>query len=58
MDSKSIPDKESVISVMTQSIRDVEIKDFIEETVEDCFDKMNTSKYYLFSNKEDIKISS
>ena len=36
----------------------LEIKDFIEETVEDCFDKMNTSKYYLFSNKEDIKISS
>lgn len=50
MDSKSVPDKESIISVMTQSIRDLEVKDFIEETVEDCFDKMNTSKYYSFFN--------
>nr|XP_018909253.1 PREDICTED: uncharacterized protein LOC109038604 [Bemisia tabaci] len=32
------PDKNSVISVMTQRIRDPELKEFIQESIEECFD--------------------
>lgn len=34
----SLPSKGSVMSVMTQRIRDPELKDFIQESIDECFD--------------------
>lgn len=38
----SHPDKGSVMNVMTQRIRDPELKDFIQESIDECFDILLT----------------
>lgn len=38
LDDSAEPDKSMVIKVMTKKIRDPKVRDFIEESVEDCFE--------------------
>ncbi|XP_021917551.1 AP-4 complex subunit beta-1-like isoform X3 [Zootermopsis nevadensis] len=38
LDDSAEPDESMVIKVMTKKIRDPEVRDFIEESVEDCFE--------------------
>ncbi|XP_076656867.1 odorant-binding protein 59a [Halictus rubicundus] len=46
VDQKGFPDRDSVIPLMNQDIRDPELKDFVEESIIECF-------RYLESNKKD-----
>ncbi|CAL7950846.1 unnamed protein product [Xylocopa violacea] len=46
VDQKGFPDKDQVIPLMSQNIQDPELKDFIEESIIECF-------RYLESNKQE-----
>ncbi|XP_017755676.1 PREDICTED: general odorant-binding protein 71 [Eufriesea mexicana] len=46
VDQKGFPKKELVIPLMTRNIQDLELKDFIEESIIECF-------HYLESNKQE-----
>ncbi|XP_076751488.1 odorant-binding protein 59a [Xylocopa sonorina] len=46
VDQKGFPDKDQVIPLMSQNIQDPELKDFVEESIIECF-------RYLESNKQE-----
>ncbi|PBC34436.1 hypothetical protein APICC_06104 [Apis cerana cerana] len=46
VDQKGFPERNSVISLMSQNIQDPELKDFVEESIIECF-------HYLESNKRE-----
>lgn len=45
VDDSALPDKSLVTKVMTKKIRDPKVKDFIEESIEDCFELLETGEY-------------
>lgn len=45
LDDSALPDKSLVTKVMTKKIRDPKLKDFIEESIEDCFELLETGEY-------------
>jgi len=44
LDDSALPDKSLVTKVMTKRIRDPKLKDFIEESIEDCFELLETGE--------------
>ncbi|RZF38723.1 hypothetical protein LSTR_LSTR014381 [Laodelphax striatellus] len=44
--SSSKPDKNSVLSVMTQKIRNPELREFIQDSVNDCFEAVESEPQY------------
>lgn len=42
LDDTAYPDRSMVTKVMTKKIRDPKVKDFIEESIEDCFELLET----------------
>lgn len=46
VDQKGFPERDSVIPLMSQNIQDPELKDFVEESIIECF-------HYLESNKRE-----
>ncbi|PNF39079.1 hypothetical protein B7P43_G04353 [Cryptotermes secundus] len=42
LDDTAYPDKSMVTKVMTKKIRDPKVKDFIEESIDDCFELLET----------------
>jgi len=45
LDDSGLADKSLVTKVMTKRIRDPKLKDFIEESIEDCFELLETGEY-------------
>jgi hypothetical protein len=44
LDDSAYPDKSMVTKVMTKRIRDPKVKDFIEESIDDCFELLETGE--------------
>ncbi|XP_076380282.1 odorant-binding protein 59a [Megalopta genalis] len=44
VDQNGFPDRDSVIPLMNQDIRDPELKDFVEESIIECFRYLDTNK--------------
>ncbi|KAJ9597212.1 hypothetical protein L9F63_011934 [Diploptera punctata] len=42
LDEEGMPDKTLVTNVMTKKIRDSQVTDFVEESIEDCFELLDT----------------
>lgn len=39
-----MPEKESVTNVMMRRVKDPQVKDFIEEAIDECFEQMESGK--------------
>lgn len=46
LDDSAQPDRSLVLKVMTKKIRDPEVRDFIEESVDDCFELLEMGEYH------------
>jgi len=44
LNSNSRPDKYSIVNVMTNQIKDVELKEFIQDSIDECFDTLELGK--------------
>lgn len=40
LNSNSRPDKYSIVTIMTNQIKDVELKEFIRDSIDECFDTL------------------
>jgi len=56
LDDSALPDKSLVTKVMTKRIRDPKLKDFIEESIEDCFELLETGEYMNTQNVRNFHI--
>ncbi|XP_050541883.1 uncharacterized protein LOC126905833 isoform X2 [Daktulosphaira vitifoliae] len=48
LNSNARPDKSSIVSIMTSQIKDVELKEFVQEAIDECFDTLELDSH---SNK-------
>lgn len=46
LNSNSRPDKSSIVNIMTNQIKDVELKEFIQDSIDECFDTLELGKLY------------
>ncbi|XP_050432417.1 uncharacterized protein LOC126840601 isoform X2 [Adelges cooleyi] len=48
LNSNARPDKSSIVSIMTSQIKDVELKEFVQDSIDECFDTLELDSH---SNK-------
>lgn len=51
LNSNARPDKSSILNIMTNQIKDVELKEFIHDSIDECFDTLELGMSYITSNK-------
>jgi hypothetical protein len=56
LDDSEQPDKSMVIKVMTKKIRDPEVRDFIEESVDDCFELLEMGECVNTQNALNVHV--
>jgi hypothetical protein len=56
LDDSGLADKSLVTKVMTKRIRDPKLKDFIEESIEDCFELLETGEYTNIQNVRNFNL--
>jgi hypothetical protein len=56
LDDSELPDKSLVTKVMTKRIRDPKLKDFIEDSIEDCFELLETGEYTNTQNVRNFHV--
>ncbi|XP_025196494.1 uncharacterized protein LOC112595475 isoform X2 [Melanaphis sacchari] len=45
LNSNSHPDKRSIVNIMTNQIKDVELKEFIQDSIDECFDALELESH-------------
>ncbi|XP_026806216.1 uncharacterized protein LOC113549219 [Rhopalosiphum maidis] len=45
LNSNSRPDKHSIVNIMTNQIKDVELKEFIQDSIDECFDALELDSH-------------
>eukprot|EP00102_Acyrthosiphon_pisum_P008170 XP_003244397.1 PREDICTED: general odorant-binding protein 71 [Acyrthosiphon pisum] len=45
LNSNSRPDKYSIVNIMTNQIKDVELKEFIQDSIDECFDTLELDSH-------------
>ena len=56
LDDSALPDKSLVTKAMTKRIRDPKVKDFFEESIEDCFELLETGEYMNNQNVQNFLV--
>lgn len=51
LNSNSRPDKSSIVNIMTNQIKDVELKEFIQDSIDECFDTLELGKLFALPCK-------
>lgn len=45
LNSNSRPDKRAILNIVTNQIKDVELKEFVHDSVDECFDALELGEY-------------
>ena len=56
LDDSALPEKSLVTKVLTKRIRDPKLKDFIEESIEDCFELLESGEYTNTQNVQNFHV--